>query len=445
MKIDYLYINGYKNLNNLKVYFEEDSNVNAFIGNNGSGKSNMLEALTIIFSRAIVRSNDFGFEFCLKYSIDTESIEINKIEINNIEGDLVILRNDKKVLKKDTEFVLPKSVFLYYSGETIRLKQLSNEVVDRRFDRILKRDENIALKYITYLSVKDFGASLLVNYIFENNTYKKICKLVDINDVCSPIMIKLKRPSWGTRGKVEEFWGSIGTVGYELRKLVDKGDFIINDKDSASIEIMDLSSLKDDSIGALGLFTVFKVLEQAGILEGIEFNIIKGNEKFSYSSLSEGEKQLAHLLSVLEITKDYKALFMLDEFDSYLHPKWQRQFVDILNGIEMRGQVLFTTHSPLTLGKMKSRNIILLKEGIAYNPSSETINRDVSEVLEELMDVERRPPEIEANISNFRNYVAMKDIEKATKELEKLEVQLSDDDPFFISSKISLERINRGR
>ena len=160
-------------------------------------------------------------------------------------------------------------------------------------------------------------------------------------------------------------------------------------------------------------------------------------------SLSEGEKQLAQLLSVLEITKDYKALFLLDEFDSYLHPNWQRQFVDILSEIDIRGQVLFTTHSPLTLGKMSKDNIILIKDGIAYNPSSETLNRDVTEVLEELMNVKKRPPEIDLKILMFRESVALKDKDKASEILEILRGLLTPDDPFFISSSIAMARLER--
>ena len=50
MKIKSLYIDGYKNLLNVEFFFEEGSTVNAIIGNNGSGKSNVLEALTIIYA-----------------------------------------------------------------------------------------------------------------------------------------------------------------------------------------------------------------------------------------------------------------------------------------------------------------------------------------------------------------------------------------------------------
>ena len=49
MKIHSIYIDGYKNLNNIEIFMPEDTSVSAIIGNNGSGKSNILEALTQIF------------------------------------------------------------------------------------------------------------------------------------------------------------------------------------------------------------------------------------------------------------------------------------------------------------------------------------------------------------------------------------------------------------
>ena len=48
-KISRLKISGYKNLKNMEMDFEESASLIALISDNGSGKSNVLEALTIIF------------------------------------------------------------------------------------------------------------------------------------------------------------------------------------------------------------------------------------------------------------------------------------------------------------------------------------------------------------------------------------------------------------
>lgn len=63
MKINYIYIDGYKNLNNLELSFDDNSTVNALIGNNGSGKSNVIEALTRVFTSVYNDSTvDFVYE-----------------------------------------------------------------------------------------------------------------------------------------------------------------------------------------------------------------------------------------------------------------------------------------------------------------------------------------------------------------------------------------------
>ena len=49
MRLKRVNIQGYKNLTNFNLTFEEDSLINIFVGKNGSGKSNLLEALIETF------------------------------------------------------------------------------------------------------------------------------------------------------------------------------------------------------------------------------------------------------------------------------------------------------------------------------------------------------------------------------------------------------------
>ena len=54
MKLEYLYIDGYKGLKRLKLQFKEQTGavpVDFLIGCNGSGKSSVLEAVGLIFTR----------------------------------------------------------------------------------------------------------------------------------------------------------------------------------------------------------------------------------------------------------------------------------------------------------------------------------------------------------------------------------------------------------
>ena len=64
MKIKTLKIEGYKNLN---IELIHNSDIIALIGNNGSGKSNLLEALSLIFRSLYKKSETVSFDYCVEY------------------------------------------------------------------------------------------------------------------------------------------------------------------------------------------------------------------------------------------------------------------------------------------------------------------------------------------------------------------------------------------
>ena len=78
MRLDYLKIDHFKNLNEFEVNFEEtcDEPVTVLLGRNGSGKSNLFEALVIIF-RDLIKgkpSHDFGYD--LRYTLRGGAIRV---------------------------------------------------------------------------------------------------------------------------------------------------------------------------------------------------------------------------------------------------------------------------------------------------------------------------------------------------------------------------------
>ena len=286
---------------------------------------------------------------------------------------------------------------------------------------------------------------MLANAVYRNATYDKVCELINIYNIGGPVTFCLKRPSWSKSASITEdsFWNAQGAVAMLLHAIKDVGELQITDKNTAEIIVKSIADLKLGAESAFDLFIRFELLIQAGILDSIDFQIVKEGVEINPVDLSEGEKQLAQFLCLLEATKDYRALFLLDEFDSFLHPNWQRRFAEIIDGISITGQVLFTTHSPLTLGKVRKENIRILKEGKIYIPSVDTYNRDITEVLDEIMEVTKRPVEIEKAIKEFRNAAMHGKKDEAYRSIEELKVLLSDEDPYWITIEHMLARMER--
>ena len=417
--------------------FEEDVSLIAFIGDNGSGKSNVLEALTIIFSGLSMKEK-ISFDFEVEYYIGQTKYLIS----NNAEV-LSIFKNGKKIRKLDPLNDLPPAIFLYYCGDTRRLEEIADSNIDLEFNNALKIQEKVKVKYLSLLQLRDFPGAFLANALFETQTFSKVSELLGITRIADEVIFSLKRPNWSKKASINEdsFWNARGTVANLLHKIKDMGNLTISDRDSAIIQIDDWKKLKTIAENIFDILKIFKLLMQADILDSIHFNVLKDDNEISIHELSEGEKQLASLLSFLEATKEYKSLFLLDEFDAFLHPSWQRKFVELLSDIDIRGQVIFTTHSPLSLTKLNKHQIRICKNGEVEEVPADTFNRDSAEVMEEIMGVDLRSEEVQKLIDGFKKAALFSDKEQALYYKEQLTNILSEDDPLWRVVEILLSKL----
>ena len=89
MRLAYLKIDQFKNLTDFAIEFDEASTepVTVLLGRNGSGKSNLFEALVIIF-RDLIRgkaTTDFGYD--LRYTLRGGTVSVRIWNPSNITND----------------------------------------------------------------------------------------------------------------------------------------------------------------------------------------------------------------------------------------------------------------------------------------------------------------------------------------------------------------------
>ncbi len=110
MRLKSVFISQYKNLKNFTLSFDGASFIDVFVGKNGTGKSNLFEALIEIFRHLYEFDNkgEIGFEYTVKYEISGTQTEIawktGKLSING------------KARKTIGDTSLPDNVLIYYSG-----------------------------------------------------------------------------------------------------------------------------------------------------------------------------------------------------------------------------------------------------------------------------------------------------------------------------------------
>lgn len=76
MRIDKVYIKEFKNLKEFSVELDTEQLTNVFIGKNGAGKSNFIEALVIIFRDLDLKTVTIEFSYEIEYYCKNVTVNI---------------------------------------------------------------------------------------------------------------------------------------------------------------------------------------------------------------------------------------------------------------------------------------------------------------------------------------------------------------------------------
>jgi hypothetical protein len=199
---------------------------------------------------------------------------------------------------------------------------------------------------------------------------------------------------------------------YNLQDLVDK--FIRNYKKYLNSEIqyfeqvVSVDTLKDmfnnnlesNKIRTFKFFIEFEKFSEE-FLNSIESLFSYSREELIINlkwdiSLSTGEESVLNLFaSLYNCIKTYGFPFqhiniLMDEIEAYLHPNWQKQFIQLiinffsLNGIKDKNtstNIILTSHSPFILSDLPKENIIFLKSGKQVNVEIDTFGANIHTLL----------------------------------------------------------------
>ena len=131
---------------------------------------------------------------------------------------------------------------------------------------------------------------------------------------------------------------------------------------------------------------------------------------------------------------------LIDELDLHLHPAWQRRIVGDLRRAFPRVQFIATTHSPQVLASVHRDEVVHLHRGapVAWNEFVE--GRDSNSLLEDVFGVSARPAEMQARLHDV--FVAIDDerYEEAARGLAAAEAVLGPNDPDVVRARWMLDR-----
>ncbi|WP_339189833.1 AAA family ATPase [Paenibacillus sp. FSL R5-0490] len=381
MRIDKLYIDEFKNLKKFRIDFCEQELTSVLIGKNGSGKSNVIEALVLIFRDLDLKSLP-SFDYQINYICNNHDVQIisknrkYNIELDGKKSSMSILHS---IDEEGQKIYLPKHVFAYYSGPSNRLEKHFDKHQNKFYRELLDGNEK-ALRPFFYARLIHSHFVLLSFFSFFDQSSKDFLKkYLDIIELES-ILFVLKKPFWNkkTGQNLDEFWGARGVVKiflndlykYSLAPIKD----IVNIPDGFSNKKQELTYLflQDDEKTIefarkyQSNIDFFKNLEStyiSDLIYEVKIKVVKSDgTKLTFNELSEGEQQLITVLGLLKFTKEDESLFLLDEPDTHLNPAWKFEYLELLKNVvgnSETSQVIISTHDPIVIGGLRKEQVTI--------------------------------------------------------------------------------------
>lgn len=346
MRLKSLYINDYKNIKEQTFDFSDNTGYIALIGLNGSGKSNLLEAIALVFN-GLLNKKKIPFDYELQYEHEGKTY-LRRPRKAMIDG----------VRTKESDMLYPSSIIACYSGEDLRLWHMAYE--DYYMHYFKRAVDNVGLiPELMYISKYCWNIALISLMSSENAKIKSFLKNnFDITDL-EDIEISFEF-SENDNYKEHQALRWIKRIKDECLN----GDGKSTLKSILSYDVPLLPNQTKES-------TIFHYLY---LLSQPKKNPEKGNPVDKYITkirienkgipsfnFSEGHKKLILIECITNVLGNRESVLLFDEPDAHVHIALKKEILKCINDFE--GQVLLTTHSPVFVNQMADKNIYPMFDG----------------------------------------------------------------------------------
>jgi predicted ATP-dependent endonuclease of OLD family len=394
MKLNRLWVKNYKNLRECAIDFGQTHLITAVIGSNGSGKSNLIEAVLSILIGIYFKKSP-PFDFNLEFEAQGRHVslrgETQRLSIAVDGEQLAVRRFAERLRDGPAQVFYPELTFVYYSGECQRVHALMKRYT-RHFQKLTRNPDTDRYKPLFVQSSNEQSQIILLAlFAHGHQDFLQYLRLDEISDV----RVVLRSPEgydpnlhepklWNTVGAVRRIVAAIEetATSQESYKSDDAQEPLAlpenggqANKNFFEQRIFHYADGERTGIRALArrlagsgdnVYLALENLRARGIFRFLDFRLRGRNadESFTFEELSEGEKQLLAVIGAIKLANQADNLILLDEPDTHLNPQWSWEYPSMLadtfvRNQEKRSTVLMTTHDPVMISGMVRDQVLL--------------------------------------------------------------------------------------
>ena len=420
MYIEKVEICNFKAIEYMTIEFQQGTNL--LIGDNGAGKTSILEALTVALNGILtgvsgvpvrnIRQEDIRFSLNLLGGASTGIQYHNPTEVTC------------HLKYGDERYRWTRS----RQDETPRLNtKMDDKKISRYFTKITN-DPNSVLPLLSFESEArvwqnrrgDFGKEL------KKKLNDRRCGYIG----CLDYSLDIKGiQAWCLKMELEAFQREEKIEEYEAFKKI------------VAVFMQQISNL--DTL------PVLRYSRQLGdmVYRERDCEMPVSSLSAGYQSLLWMVMNLAHRLALLnpnhaDTLQKTEGIVLIDEIDMHLHPKWQWNVVSALESTFPNIQFIMATHSPIVISSCKNSTLIQVDENQSIRYLENAYGYSVKDVLELRQGSGEKPRKIEHLIDQFEKAVNREDYTAAKKVIEMMRSEPGEDHAEVQNAEGELEMIN---
>ncbi|MEZ9346261.1 AAA family ATPase [Vibrio splendidus] len=223
-----------------------------------------------------------------------------------------------------------------------------------------------------------------------------------------------------------------------------------------SLELKRLKSVKDAIISSVETISDIYVERASGkatvmlINSGVHVNFrqaSKGQQVY-LALIADIARRMAYLNVNLDNLLHGQGIVLIDEVELHLHPSWQQGVIEGLQKTFPNIQFIITTHSPQVLANVRADNIFIITpnddDNFSLDHPQQAYGLTSNDILNEVMQPHSMPSlarnvVVEERLSNIHRLISDKEYDEATKCINDLEVELNGEIPELLEAKLSID------
>jgi predicted ATP-binding protein involved in virulence len=426
MRIDRLEIKNFKKFSDFDINLHPQFTL--LVGDNGTGKTTILDALAIAAGIWLVNAPDSKLSNSGRNILPAE-IRLEVVQKGDQRSGLI---ECKPVQIKATGMINDSAIswLRQINPKGLRTSNIGSKEVLKIIDNLFKRDEskeNIWFPIIAYygagrawlpsnkLDSKTKQSSASRRWYAFYDCFEERIRIADIQNWFQ----KEALASVNRQGRMRPGYK---VVEFAILRCIPNTDAIWFDPDRNEIFI----SINQQPQPFSNLSAGQKMM--VALVADIAIKIVTQNASFLSEELIVDNKTLPLLL------EKTPGLVLIDEIDVHLHPKWQHCVVHDLTTTFPRIQFVCTSHAPLVIGEIAANRIRIIdydQEAGHYTATipAESYGLDSNRILDELMGSIDRNKEISDRLHNLFQLIDEEDFEKAHQVIAIIIAKVGESEP----------------